>query len=93
VPRSSAIKRVVGRTLRAPGVGAKCKGGRELFSKEVTMLKEKLKEVIVSELKRQAANSPRLLHVDDSKELVVVKGKINFDERVVVIAGALAGGP
>jgi hypothetical protein len=68
------------------------KVGRELFGKEATMLEERLKEAIVSELKRQAANSPRSLQVDDSKELVV-KGKINIDELVVAIAGSLAGGP
>jgi hypothetical protein len=56
------------------------------------MLEERLKEAIVSELKRQAANSPRSLQVDDSKKLVV-KGKINIDELVVAIAGSLAGGP
>ena len=56
------------------------------------MLEEKLKEAIVGELKRQAANSPRSLQVDDSKELVV-KGKINIDELVMVIAGAVSGGP
>jgi hypothetical protein len=56
------------------------------------MLEERLKEVIVGELKRQAANSPRSLQVDDSKELVV-KGKINIDELVMAVAGAVAGGP
>ncbi len=56
------------------------------------MLEEKLKEAIISELKRQAANSPRSLQVDDSKGLVV-KGKINIDELVMVIAGSVAGGP
>jgi hypothetical protein len=59
---------------------------------EATMLEEKLKEAIISELKRQAANSPRSLQVDDSKELVV-KGKIDIDELVMAIAGAVAGGP
>jgi hypothetical protein len=56
------------------------------------MLEEKIKEAIIVELKRQAANSPRSLQVDDSKELVV-KGKIDIDELVMVISGALAGGP
>jgi hypothetical protein len=67
-------------------------GGRRLVGSEAIMLEEKLKEAIVSELKRQAANSPRLLQVDDSKEFVV-KGKINLDELVMVIAGSVAGGP
>jgi hypothetical protein len=59
---------------------------------EAIMLEKKLKEAIVGELKRQAANSPRSLQVDDSKELVV-NGKINIDELVMVIAGSVAGGP
>jgi hypothetical protein len=55
------------------------------------MLEEKLKEVIVSELRRQAAKSPRSLQIDDSKELVV-QGKININELVMAIAGSIAGG-
>ena len=54
-------------------------------------LEEKLKEVIVSELKRQAANSPRSLQVDASKELVV-KGRVNIEELVTAIAGSIGGG-
>jgi hypothetical protein len=64
----------------------------ELIGMRRPMLEEKLKEAIVGELKRQAANSPRSLQVDDSKELIV-KGKIDIDELVMVIAGAMAGGP
>ena len=55
------------------------------------MLEEKLKEAIITELKRQAAKSPRLLRVDDSKDLVV-KGNINIDELVKVIANSVASG-
>jgi hypothetical protein len=68
------------------------KGDGELIHNEATMLEEKLKEAIISELKRQAANSPRSLQVDDSKELVI-KGKIDIDALVMVIAGSVAGGP
>jgi hypothetical protein len=65
---------------------------RHCVGNEAIMLEEKkLKEAIISELKRQAANSPRSLQVDDSKELVV-KGKINIDELVMVIVGSVAGG-
>jgi hypothetical protein len=53
------------------------------------MLEEKLKEAIVAELKRQAANDPQSLSVDD----LVVKGKIDLDDLAMVIAGAVAGGP
>ncbi len=56
------------------------------------MLEEKLKQAIINELKRQAANSPRSLQVEDSKELVV-RGKIDIDELVMVIVGSVAGGP
>ena len=45
------------------------------------MLEEKLKEAIVAELKRQAANDPQSLCVD------------NADDLAMVIAGAVAGGP
>jgi hypothetical protein len=56
------------------------------------MLEEKLKEAIVAELKRQAANNPQSLSIDDSEGLVV-KGKIDLDDLTMVIAGAVAGGP
>jgi hypothetical protein len=56
------------------------------------MLEEKLKEAIIAELKRQAANDPKSLSVEQSDDLVV-KGKIDLDDLVMVIAGAMAGGP
>lgn len=56
------------------------------------MLEEKLKEAIVAELKRQAANDPQSLRIDDSEDLIV-KGRIDLDDLTMVIAGAVAGGP
>jgi hypothetical protein len=56
------------------------------------MLEQKLKEAIVAELKRQAANDPQSLSIDSSDGLVV-EGKINLEDLVMVIAGAVAGGP
>jgi hypothetical protein len=56
------------------------------------MLEAKLKEAIVAELKRQAANDPQSLSIEDSEDLVV-KGKIDLDDLTMVIAGAVAGGP
>jgi hypothetical protein len=56
------------------------------------MLEEKLKEAIVAELKRQAANNPQMLSVDNADDLVV-NGKIDLDDLAMVIAGAVAGGP
>jgi hypothetical protein len=59
---------------------------------EVRMLEEKLKEAIVAELKRQAANDPQSLSIESSDGLVV-KGKIDLYDLTMVIAGAVAGGP
>jgi hypothetical protein len=56
------------------------------------MLEEKVKEAIVAELKRQAANGPQSLRVENSDGLVV-EGKIDLDDLAMVIAGAVAGGP
>jgi hypothetical protein len=58
----------------------------------MVMLEEKLKEAIVAELKRQAANDPQSLSVESSEGLVV-EGKIDLDDLAMVIAGAVAGGP
>ena len=57
------------------------------------MLEEKLKESIIGELKRQAANRPQSLKVSGSPEELVVNGKIDLAELVMVIAGSVAGGP
>jgi hypothetical protein len=59
---------------------------------EIRMLEEKLKEAIVAELKRQAANNPQSLSIEDSEDLVV-KGKVDLDDLAMVIAGSVAGGP
>jgi len=56
------------------------------------MLEEKLKEAIVAELTRLAANDPQSLGIESSDGLVV-KGKIDLDDLTMVIAGAVAGGP
>jgi len=56
------------------------------------MLEEKLKDAIVAELKRQAANEPQSLSVESSDGLVV-NGKIDLDDLAMVVAGAVAGGP
>ena len=56
------------------------------------MLEEKLKEAIVAELKRQAANDPQSLRIEAGEGLVI-NGKIDLDDLAMVIAGAVAGGP
>jgi hypothetical protein len=58
----------------------------------VSVLDEKLKEAIVGELKRQAADRPQSLRVSDSQDLVV-NGKIDLDALIMVVAGSVAGGP
>jgi hypothetical protein len=58
----------------------------------VSALDEKLKEAIVHELKRQAADKPYSLSVNDSQDLVV-NGKIDLDALIMVVAGSVAGGP
>jgi hypothetical protein len=57
------------------------------------MLEEKLKEAIIGELERQAANQPQSLKVEGSSEELVVNGKIDLAALVMVIAGSVAGGP
>jgi hypothetical protein len=57
-----------------------------------SVLDEKLKEAIVGELKRQAADRPHSLKVSDSQDLVV-NGKIDLDALIMVITGSVAGGP
>ena len=58
----------------------------------VSALDEKLKEAIVGELKRQAADKPQSLNVSDSHDFVV-NGKIDLDALIMVVAGSVAGGP
>lgn len=60
---------------------------------DTLMLEEKLKEAIIGELKRQAANRPQLLKVEGSPEELVVNGRIDLADLVMVIAGSVAGGP
>ncbi|SPP94887.1 hypothetical protein [Bradyrhizobium vignae] len=62
------------------------------------MLEEKLKEAIVGELQRQAADRPQSLKVQGANdgnrsEELTVNGKIDLGALVMVIAGSVAGGP
>ncbi|MGY3551626.1 hypothetical protein ACVWZ4_006949 [Bradyrhizobium sp. USDA 4472] len=57
------------------------------------MLEEKLREAIVGELKRQAANRPQALKVEGSAEELIVNGRIDLADLVMVIVGSVAGGP
>jgi hypothetical protein len=51
------------------------------------MLEEQLKEAIVAELKRQAANDPQSLSIESSDGLGV-EGRIDLGDLAMVIAGA-----
>jgi hypothetical protein len=62
------------------------------------MLEEKLKEAIVGELQRQAADRPQSLKVRgagdaQSSEELTVDGNIDLGALVMVVAGSVAGGP
>ncbi|WP_027575125.1 hypothetical protein [Bradyrhizobium sp. WSM1743] len=62
------------------------------------MLEEKLKEAIVGELQRQAADRPQSLKVQGANDVnrseeLTVNGKIDLGALVMVIAGSVAGGP
>ncbi|MBR0839217.1 hypothetical protein JQ607_03330 [Bradyrhizobium liaoningense] len=62
------------------------------------MLEEKLKEAIIGELQRQAADRPQSLKVQGSdaakgSEELTVNGRIDLGALAMVIAGSVAGGP
>lgn len=62
------------------------------------MLEEKLKEAIVGELQRQAADRPQSLKVQgpgdaQSSEELTVDGNIDLGALVMVVAGSVAGEP
>ncbi|MBB4375388.1 hypothetical protein SAMN05216573_11112 [Bradyrhizobium sp. Rc3b] len=60
------------------------------------MLEEKLKDAIIGELQRQAADRPQSLKVQGevkSSEELTVNGRIDLGALVMVIAGSVAGGP
>ncbi|MBR0869023.1 hypothetical protein JQ633_01535 [Bradyrhizobium tropiciagri] len=56
------------------------------------MLEQKLRDAIIGELKRQAANRPDELSVQAVEDLSI-SGTIDLDALVMVIAGSVAGGP
>ncbi|SEQ52632.1 hypothetical protein SAMN05216548_105125 [Faunimonas pinastri] len=56
-------------------------------------LQDELRTAIIEELKRQAENSASTLKVSVAEEKLTVNGELDLDELVMVIAGAMAGGP
>lgn len=63
-----------------------------IAAEEMAMLEEKLKQAIVAELERQAADRPQALKVESSPQLVV-NGTVDLDALAMVVAGSMAGGP
>ena len=62
------------------------------------MLEDKLRETIIDELQRQAANRPQTLKVEGARDAassdeLTVHGKIDLGELAMAIAGSVAGGP
>lgn len=54
----------------------------------------KVREAIIAELKRQAANKGSDLRVDtDDEAHLRIEGRVNLDDLVMVVLGGLAGGP
>jgi hypothetical protein len=56
------------------------------------MLEEKIRDAIIGELQRQAANRPEELTVHGADDLTV-NGRIDLAELVMVVVGSVAGGP
>ena len=57
------------------------------------MIEDSVREAILAELERQAANDRGKLRVTARDDLVQVEGEINLDELVMAIMGSVAGGP
>lgn len=56
-------------------------------------MEEKVRAAIIDELKRQAEIDPDKLEVTTNGDRVSVKGEVDVDALVMVIAGSIAGGP
>ena len=56
-------------------------------------LETKAIAAVVEDLERQAAETPSRLQVRRSGDKIVVAGEIDVDALVMVVVGAMAGGP
>lgn len=56
-------------------------------------LEDKARQALVEELQRQAADDPDRLTVETEGDRLRVRGEIDADAVVMVIIGAVAGGP
>jgi len=52
-----------------------------------------IRQAIIDELKRQADNSSSQLTVQTTNDQVTINGPVNLDDLVMVVMGAVAGGP
>jgi hypothetical protein len=64
---------------------------KQMVALQEPILEEKLKKVIVAELKRQVANRPQALQVESSSQLVV-NSEVDLDALAMVVAGSIAEG-
>lgn len=60
---------------------------------ETKPLQQKAATAVIEELERQAAEQPDKLRVTRNGQSVKVNGNIDIDGLVMVIVGAMAGGP
>lgn len=65
-------------------------GSRDLTSEP---MEAKAAAAVVDELERQAAEAPQKLNVQRKADTVLVNGEIDVDAVVMVVVGAMAGGP
>ena len=57
------------------------------------MIEDAVRDAIVAELERQAAERPQELRVNRDDSSLGVDGSVNLEELVMAVVGALAGGP
>lgn len=57
------------------------------------MIEDAVRDAIVAELERQAADRPQELRVNRDDSSLGVDGSVNLEELVMAVVGALAGGP
>ena len=56
-------------------------------------MEAKVVNAVIEELERQAADAPQRLRVQRQGDRVNVRGEIDVDALVMVVVGAMAGGP
>ena len=56
-------------------------------------LQEQMREAVLAELKRQAADRPQELQVEERDGRIDIKGIVDLDDLVMVAVSSVAGGP